>query len=94
MTIDLTARCARYEEALQMIAKGDSDPTTLALLAYAALHNQPPVETAVERKIHTLRDALAQVVGAFTNGVYCGNCGESVDDCDCFVNDARAVLAE
>jgi hypothetical protein len=53
-TIDLTARCARYEEALQMIAKGDSDPTILALLAYAALHNQPPVETAVEQRISGL----------------------------------------
>lgn len=54
MATDLTARCARYEEALETIAKGDDSPTTLALLAYAALYNQPSVETAVEERINEL----------------------------------------
>ena len=100
MATDLTARCARYQEALEMIAKGDDSPTTLALLAYAALYNQPTVETAVEERIHGLiaecqrmRDPLALIVGAFTNGVYCGSCGEPVDDCGCVISEARKALA-
>ena len=43
---------------------------------------------------YRLRDTLARIVGAFTNGVYCGNCGESVDDCDCIISDGRKVLAD
>jgi hypothetical protein len=58
-TTDVTALCARYKEALEMIAKGGENPTELALLAYAALYNQPPVETAVEEKIARLSSAVA-----------------------------------
>ena len=66
MTTDLTALCARYKEALEMIAKGGEHPTELALLAYAALYNQPPVETAVERlaATHTYLKAVAQEVAS------------------------------
>lgn len=42
---------------------------------------------------YRLRDALALIVGAFTNGVYCGNCGEPVDDCDCVISNGRKALA-
>lgn len=42
-----------------------------------------------------LRDMLANVVGAFTGGIYCTNCGESIDDgclSDCVIGRARKVL--
>jgi hypothetical protein len=68
MTTDVTALCTRYKEALEMIAKGGSSPIELALLAYAALYNQPPVETAVEERIDALlvdnvhlRDSLLKI---------------------------------
>jgi hypothetical protein len=68
MTTDVTALCTRYKEALEMIAKGGENPTELALLAYAALYNQPPVETAVEERIDALlvdnvhlRDSLLKI---------------------------------
>ena len=40
-----------------------------------------------------VRDILARIVGAFTSGVYCSNCGHSVDICDCIIGEAREVLA-
>lgn len=40
-----------------------------------------------------LREALAQIVGAFTNGIYCSNCGESLDDgCACIIGAGRKVF--
>jgi hypothetical protein len=72
MTTDVTALCTRYKEALEMIAKGGENPIELALLAYAALYNQPPVETAVEERINglmaqneRLRAALAPLLDEF-----------------------------
>ena len=68
MTTDVAALCTRYKEALEMIALGGENPIELALLAYAALHNQPPVETAVEERIDALlvdnvhlRDSLLKI---------------------------------
>ena len=46
----------------------------------------------LETQIGTLREALALIVGAFTNGVYCGSCGEPVDDCGCVINNGREAL--
>jgi hypothetical protein len=64
MTTDVTALCARYKEALEMIAKGGEHPTELALLAYAALYNQPPVETAVEERISDLQTEVERLRAA------------------------------
>lgn len=41
-----------------------------------------------------LRESLAQIVGAFTSGVYCSNCGESADDCVCIIGQGRVALAK
>lgn len=46
------------------------------------------------RRAADAREALANIVGAFTSGVYCANCGESVEDCDCPLNWGRVVLAD
>lgn len=52
------------------------------------------VKADFEAEVARLRTVLATVVGAFTNGVYCGNCGESVDDCDCVISEARTALGD
>jgi hypothetical protein len=38
------------------------------------------------------RDVLAQVVGAFTSGIYCSNCGEGIETCRCIIDLARTAL--
>ena len=40
------------------------------------------------------REMLAKIVGAFTSGVYCLNCGTSVDDCDCIISQCRQLLED
>jgi hypothetical protein len=46
-------------------------------------------------QIAALRDGLATIVQAFTSGIYCANCGASLDTegCDCVISVARALLA-
>jgi hypothetical protein len=39
-----------------------------------------------------VREALARIVNAWTGGVYCSHCGESVDDCDCIIGAGREAL--
>jgi hypothetical protein len=39
------------------------------------------------------RDVLARIVGAFTSGIYCANCGEGIETCRCIVDLARTALA-
>lgn len=46
-----------------------------------------------QKECGRLRNALAAIAGAFTNGVYCGSCGEPVDDCGCVIGDGRKALA-
>lgn len=51
---------------------------------------------AAVAQVAALRAALALVDGAFTSGIYCSNCGESLDDgclTDCVIGQARAALA-
>lgn len=46
-------------------------------------------------EIERLRPALAEIVGAFTSGIYCAACGESLDDgCldDCVIGKGRRAL--
>jgi hypothetical protein len=50
------------------------------------------VKADLSAEIGRLREALALIVGAFTNGVYCGSCGEPVDDCNCVINNGREAL--
>jgi hypothetical protein len=50
------------------------------------------VRSHYETENGRLREALALIVGAFTNGVYCGSCGEPVDDCGCVINNGREAL--
>lgn len=40
-----------------------------------------------------LREHLARICGAFMGGIYCTNCGESLDDCECIISEARAALS-
>jgi hypothetical protein len=56
---DLTALCARYKEALEVIQE---DGEHASLLAYAALFNQPEIETAVEERVRLADQALASAV--------------------------------
>lgn len=39
-----------------------------------------------------LRDVLAQIVGAFTSGISCANCGEGVETCRCVIDLGRTAL--
>jgi hypothetical protein len=54
-----------------------------------------PCREALLVQIAALRDGLATIVQAFTSGIYCANCGASLDTegCDCVISVARALLA-
>ena len=43
---------------------------------------------------YVLREALAQIVGAFTSGIYCANCGEGVETCRCIIDLGRTALSK
>lgn len=47
---------------------------------------------AMHDKNTLLRDVLAQIVGAFTSGIYCANCGEGVELCRCIIDLGRTAL--
>jgi hypothetical protein len=49
------------------------------------------------RRAADSREALAMIVGAFTGGIYCSNCGESIDDgcpANCVIGLGRKVLKD
>ena len=41
---------------------------------------------------HLLRDVLASIVGAFTDGDCCTNCGEGAECCRCVIDLGRTAL--
>jgi hypothetical protein len=53
----------------------------------------PPASAGEVRAANLYRDVLAQIVGAFTSGIYCANCGEGVETCRCIIDLARTALA-
>ncbi len=79
-----------YQEDAEFIAAAHQDvPWLLEQLAAERAARAADQQTA-----QRLRNGVATLVGEFTSGVYCANCGESLDDgCTCPVGRLRALLA-
>jgi hypothetical protein len=88
---DLAAMIAGNPEATRLASqlKASGDRNLSTVLENARLRERVAV---LEGDTWAYRAVLARIVGDFTSGIYCANCGEGVELCRCTIDLARTVL--